>query len=122
ALKKLVEVFQALSSGGAEHLWLESLPFVQAHRSVSILAERSSKSLGLQYAAGDAHWSNPSRPKPSFIWRLTEEDWEEVGLIVAGFEGPGEGHQYLDCLGVQDDVQLVVAMNEYGEDWWQRHG
>jgi hypothetical protein len=121
AVSRLAGTLRPLASGEVERLQLESLPFVQAHRGLSILAERSPRSSGLRYAAEEANGGQP-RPAPCFTWRLSPDDWEDVVLRVEALSGTGPAHQYLDYLGVLDDVQVIAAFNEYDDEWWRRHG
>jgi hypothetical protein len=122
AMAELAGVFQGLASGEAGRVRLESLPFVEVYQQVSILAEQSPMSAGLRYALRDLRRPDQHLPARCFRWRLSAEDWQDVGLRVAVLQGPGPGHQYLDHLGVLDDVRVIVAVNEYDDAWWRRYG
>jgi hypothetical protein len=113
AIEKLCGICESLASGAMNHIHLDSLPFVKPYR-VSTLAERLGKSSGLHH---------PSDSTRCFTWGLSAEDWEDVGLRVGALLEHGAGHQYPDdCLGVSDDVRLMVSMSEYSKEWWERYG
>jgi hypothetical protein len=110
AHKRLLDICESLSSGALDRVRFQDLPFVRVFGVVSLIAERSPESSGLQFASDGQ----------GFIWRLSGEDWKDVALRIAPLLHGGRGHQYFDYLGVQDDVQIIVSTGEYEEQWWQR--
>jgi hypothetical protein len=53
-------------------------------------------------------------------WRRTSEGWADiVGKLRALREAEDPGHHYLD--GPADSLQVMAAIGEYGEAWWDRN-
>lgn len=126
ALEKLARVLRSLAWRSLDHIALETLPFVQAHRGLTVFAERVAKSQGLVCA----DWKNRSsvpgdgttRPAPRFTWRLTSDDWAGVVELLTPV-ADGGGHQYLtDFTGTNDDATVMVSDGERGEAFWRRFG
>jgi hypothetical protein len=125
----LADIVRSLSTGNTLRCQLDRVPFVRAHHGVSLLLESVTKSSALRYVDRAAHWrgdqSGGPKPEPAFIWRLSPDDWDDVAERISALPDGRSGHQYpADFVGSVNDVDLIVACNEYGDHWrgWQESG
>ena len=61
--------------------------------------------------------------KDKYEWRLCKEKWGEFReKITAMYRLRNEGHHYLDSDSeANDDYQVVLSLNEYPEDFWEKY-
>ena len=108
-LQQLGETLQQLASGGAEAVALHSLPFVEAHHGVRLVARVAPRDTGTLQGAGT-----------EFEWKRTSSGWEEAAEKVAVISQSRCGHHYLDAF--KDEVTVMVSLGEYGSQWWDKNG
>ena len=57
---------------------------------------------------------------PRFFWICSEETFPEVEDKLSVLVGCKAGHHYFDLEG--SATTLMVSVNEYDDEWWQKHG
>ena len=56
----------------------------------------------------------------ALCWRRSSEGWQDVvGKLQVLEAAVAPGHHYLN--GPSDDLQVMAAVGEYGEEWWRSH-
>jgi hypothetical protein len=106
-LQSLIDVIEAVGLSGKPST-LEQCPGVVAHGGIRVAVERSLKDIGL-VAAGNR----------LFVWRRSTEAWADVVQKLRAMQHAGPCHQYFD--GPADDLQVMTAIGEYGDGWWNSH-
>lgn len=106
-LQSLIDVIRHVGETGEPSI-LNQHPGVVAHGGISVVVERSPKDVALITARAR-----------DFVWRRSSEAWEDVVGKLRAMQHSGPCHQYLD--GSADDLQVMAAIGEYGEDWWSTH-
>jgi hypothetical protein len=86
-----------------------SCPVWTSHGGAILIGEVSADDVGLREL----------RPSQQ-IWRRSSDGWTELADKLAALAGVSSGHQYLD--GPADNIQVIVAIGEYGERVWSEHG
>ena len=80
---------------------------IVVHGGITVTFEQSREDVGL-VAIEDR----------DYIWRLSSEGWAEVVEKLAVMQRAHDGHQYFEGA---DDLTIMVAIGEYGDEWWARH-
>jgi hypothetical protein len=108
-LKQLVEQLRALAAGAVESIAIHSLPFVETHHGVQLVAQGTTDDIGtLQRGPAD------------FQWQRSRSGWEDVTDKVQAVIQGGRCHHYLDA--PHDTVTVMVSSGEYDAHWWSNHG
>lgn len=109
-LRALAKMFRSLAGGTLDNLALHKCPFVEVHRGVQLTATRAVRDLGARRVnAGNA-----------FQWERTADGWKDAAEKIEVLAQYGEGHHYFDA--DEDEVVVQVSRDEYGDDWWRKHG
>lgn len=107
-LQRLADHLRALQDPNGEPVNLHSLPFVEVHGEVSLVAYPVDRELGVR-RIGSAS---------SFAWHHSQEGWlESAEKIEVVAQGSG-GHCYLGATAAGDAV-VLVSKGEYDEKWWE---
>ncbi|HEY2386418.1 MAG TPA: hypothetical protein VGK30_05620 [Candidatus Binatia bacterium] len=86
---------------------LHELPEALSYGGVQCTAELHAEDRGLV-----------EREVAAFTWRRSRTGWLDVVAKLRSLQGlHSPAHQYLD--GPTDDLQVVLAVDEYGERWWK---
>ena len=101
-------MFNALAAGLESRVEVHRWPAVRSHGDITFVAERSTEDVGLI-----------ERQRGQFLWRLSRTGWADFAEKVLTLQDVPAGHQYLD--GPTDNLQVIVAVGEYGERWWTHH-
>jgi hypothetical protein len=107
-LQSLVDALKDVGTRG-EGFSLEQRLGVVLHGGISVAVERSRTDVGL-VAAGTR----------GFVWQRSSEAWLEVVEKLGAMQCSGPGHQYFSNAPA-DALQIIVSVNEYGEEWWSTH-
>jgi hypothetical protein len=107
-LQSLIDVLKDVGTRG-EASTLGQCVGAVVHGGISVAVERSRKDVGLVAAQ--------SR---DFLWQRSSEAWLEVVEKLEAMQRSGPGHQYLSNAPA-DVLQIIVSVDEYGEDWWSTH-
>ena len=112
ALRELAVLLRGLESRHACPVEVHTLSFVTAFQGVELTAFPVGRELGVRRIG----------PKgPRFGWYHSEEGWLEAAEKIERIVESGKGHNWLDCIGVED-ARLMVSLNEYSYDWWASAG
>lgn len=111
ALQTLADALRQLETATAQPVKIHELPFVQCYGDIQLTAYPVSTDQGLRRS---------HEKRTHFSWHHSEEGWleaaEKIKIVV---NGSGCGHNYLDCIGVED-ATVIVSLNEYDYAWWDR--
>jgi hypothetical protein len=116
AIKKLKDLFLDLANGELIEIRFDKLKFIKAYQGIELYGFVSEKEEYIKNVAGDN----------VFYWTLPKSKWEDFASLISGFndkdiEQLGHGvHQYLDTF-TTDNLDIMVSVDEYSEDWWDRH-
>lgn len=111
ALQAFADVLRRLELPGALAVKIHRLPFVCACHGIELNAQPVGRELGIR---------RTKKNLPCFSWHHSEEGWLEAAEKIEKVARSGGGHNWLECIGVED-AHVLVCADEYGEDWWQRH-
>ena len=103
----MIDLIRDVATSGEPSI-LERRLDVIAHGAVGVSLERSLDDVGL-VAGSDRN----------FIWRRSSQAWANIVAKLQAMQGAGPTHQYLD--GPADTLQVMAAIGEYGEAWWNSH-
>lgn len=110
-LRKLAGRLRSLENPRAEPLEVHELPFVQPHGGIELTAYPVDAERGVRRAV-------PGGLEPRFTWHYSQEGWLEAAEKIEPVADHG-GHQYLECIGVED-ATIIVSSGEYDEGWWKK--
>jgi hypothetical protein len=108
-LIQLATLFRSLAAGEPESVQIHALAFVETHRGLRLTAHSGPRDRGPNLHATS-----------EFQWWLTTLSWEEAAEKVEALVHGIPAHQYLEVSHAHVVVQ--VSKDEYGDEWWARHG
>lgn len=107
-LELLEKELRLLAEGYTDLVAVHSLPFVDSHRGVELVAYRS------------VYDSGVSGSKSKFIWERSKSGWNDTFEKIASLKNSEHGHHYLDAKN--DELTIMVSKGEYSKEWWKVHG
>jgi hypothetical protein len=107
-LATLIASLRALAEGAQRRIEFNQLPGATSHSGTILIGELLADDVGLR-----------ERQHGELIWRRSSDGWTDLADNLAALEGVSSGHQYLD--GPADGIQVIVAIGEYGDQWWNEH-
>jgi hypothetical protein len=98
-----------LATGEPESVQIHTLAFVETHGGLHLTAHRVPRDRGPSVHAAT-----------EFQWWLTGPSWEAAAEKVQALVHDIPAHQYLEVPLAHVDVQ--ISKDDYGDEWWERHG
>ena len=112
ALQDLARRLIAIESTSAKSIDVHALPYINCHGDLRLVAH----SVGTEEMLAHTIRDDGTR---EFHWHVTKEGWLEASeKIMAVATGDHAGHTHLST---QSDVEVMISVGEYPEDWWTEH-